>query len=165
MRILRTLLIGIPLSCFTLNTFAAATWVDNRYAHTTASEKNQYKIGLGHIFDNGAGVLASAMYDLGQDFNQMKSSFQEFEGWYPIPLNEKWTLTPGGLTDIDNKGTKLAPYISLDYKISKTLSFSSRYRYNHMTHKDRDYNGYMDYNDSHQFDLYLNYQATEKLWL
>lgn len=142
-----------------------ATWVDNRYAHTTASEKNQYKIGLGHIFDNGAGVLASAMYDLGQDFNQMKSSFQEFEGWYPIPLNEKWTLTPGGLTDIDNKGTKLAPYISLDYKISKTLCFSSRYRYNHMTHKDRDYNGYMDYNDSHQFDLYLNYQATEKLWL
>jgi hypothetical protein len=55
MKILRTLLIGIPLSCFTLNTFAAATWVDNRYAHTTASEKNQYKIGLGHIFDNGAG--------------------------------------------------------------------------------------------------------------
>ena len=161
MKTLRTLLIGIPLSCFTLNTLAAATWVDNRYAHTTASEKNQYKIGLGHIFDNGAGVLASAMYDLGQDFNQMKSSFQEFEGWYPIPLNEKWTLTPGGLTDIDSKGTKLAPYISLDYKISKSLSFSSRYRYNHMTHKDRDYNGYMDYNDSHQFDLYLNYQATE----
>ena len=124
----RTLCIAIPLSCFTLNAIAAATWVDNRYAHTTASEKNQYKIGLGHIFDNGAGVLASAMYDLGQDFNQMKSSFQEFEGWYPLPLNEKWTLTPGGLTDIDNKGTKLAPYISLDYKISKTLSFSSRYR-------------------------------------
>ena len=121
----RTLCIAIPLSCFTLNAIAAATWVDNRYAHTTASEKNQYKIGLGHIFDNGAGVLASAMYDLGQDFNQMKSSFQEFEGWYPLPLNEKWTLTPGGLTDIDNKGTKLAPYISLDYKISKTLSFSS----------------------------------------
>ncbi len=34
-----------------------------------------------------------------------------------------------------------------------------------MTHKDRDYNGYMDYNDSHQLDLFLNYQATEKLWL
>lgn len=96
MKKLHILVIGIPLSCFSLNAFSAATWVDNRYAHTTASEKNQYKIGLGHIFDNGAGVLASAMYDLGQDFNQMKSSFQEFEGWYPIPLNEKWTLTPGG---------------------------------------------------------------------
>lgn len=105
------------------------------------------------------------MYDLGQDFNQMKSSFQEFEGWYPLPLNDRWTLTPGGLTDIDSSGTKLAPYISLDYKISKSLSFSSRYRYNHMTHKDFDYNGRMDYNDSHQIDLYLNYQATEKLWL
>jgi len=82
----RTLCIAIPLSCFTLNAIAAATWVDNRYAHTTASEKNQYKIGLGHIFDNGAGVLASAMYDLGQDFNQMKSSFQEFEGWFRYRL-------------------------------------------------------------------------------
>ena len=30
MKTLRTLLIGIPLSCFTLNTLAAATWVDNR---------------------------------------------------------------------------------------------------------------------------------------
>ncbi len=165
MKKLHAVLIGLPLTCFALNTMAAATWVDNRYAHTTASEKNQYKIGLGHIFDNGAGVLASAMYDLGQDFDQMKSSFQEFEGWYPVPLDEKWTLTPGGLTDIDSNGTKLAPYLTLDYKINKDLSFSGRYRYNHMTHKEYDYNGYMDYNDSHQFDLYLNYQATEKLWL
>jgi hypothetical protein len=46
MKILRTLLIGIPLSCFTLNTFAAATWVDNRYAHTTASEKISIKLAL-----------------------------------------------------------------------------------------------------------------------
>ncbi|MDU4436075.1 MAG: porin, partial [Pluralibacter gergoviae] len=64
MKKLHAMIIGLPLSCFTLNAMAAATWIDNRYAHTTAAEKNQYKIGLGHIFDNGAGVLASAMYDL-----------------------------------------------------------------------------------------------------
>ncbi|MGK7343233.1 hypothetical protein [Salmonella enterica] len=51
MKKLHTLVIGIPLSCFSLNAFSVATWVDKRYAHTTASEKNQYKIGPGHIFD------------------------------------------------------------------------------------------------------------------
>ncbi|HAT1644559.1 TPA: porin [Raoultella planticola] len=157
--------IGLPLLCLSLHSAAATTWVDNRFAHTWGPEKNQYKIGGGHIFDNGAGILVSAMYDLGQGFDQMKSSFQEYEGWYPVLLNNKWSITPGGLTDIDSAGTKLAPYISLDYKISKVLGFSTRYRYNHMTHKDADYNGYMDYNDSHQIDMYLNYQATDKLWL
>ncbi|MCH9406221.1 oligogalacturonate-specific porin KdgM family protein [Pantoea agglomerans] len=165
MKTLKAIVIGLPLSCLTLNAMAAVTWVDNRYAHTWGPEKNQYKIGGGHIFDNGAGVLVSAMYDLGQNFDQMKSSFQEYEGWYPLPLNDKWSVTPGGLTDIDSAGTKLAPYISLDYKFNKVLSFSTRYRYNHMTHKDVDFNGYRDYNDSHQIDVFLNYQATDKLWL
>ncbi len=157
--------IALPLTLFTMNAFSAATWVDNRYAHTTASEKNQYKIGAGHIFDNGAGILVSAMYDLGQNFDQMRSTFQEYEGWYPVPLNDKWTLTPGGLSDIDSNGTKIAPYLGLDYKVSKVFSIGSRYRYNHMTHKEHDYNGNMNYNDSHQFDLFFNYQATDKLWL
>ncbi|MDM3464461.1 oligogalacturonate-specific porin KdgM family protein [Citrobacter sp. Cb031] len=165
MKKLHAIIIGLPLSCLSLNALAAATWVDNRYAHTWGPEKNQYKIGGGHIFDNGAGVLVSAMYDLGHNFDQMKSSFQEFEGWYPVPLNDKWSITPGGLSDIDSAGTKIAPYISLDYKLNKVLSFSTRYRYNHMTHKETDYNGYMDYNDTHQIDLFLNYQATDKLWL
>ncbi|NDL62122.1 oligogalacturonate-specific porin KdgM family protein [Acerihabitans arboris] len=159
------LAMGLPLACCTLNAMASATWIDNRYAHTTASEKNQYKIGAGHIFDNGAGVLVSSMYDLGQDFGQLRSTFQEYEGWYPLPLNDKWSITPGGLTDIDSSGTKLAPYISLDYKFSKVVSVSTRYRYNHMTHQERDYNNEMDFNDSHQIDLFLNYQATDKLWL
>jgi hypothetical protein len=72
--------IALPLTLFTMNAFSAATWVDNRYAHTTASEKNQYKIGAGHIFDNGAGILVSAMYDLGQNFDQMRSTFQNMKG-------------------------------------------------------------------------------------
>lgn len=165
MKKLHAILITLPLSCFTLNAMAAATWVDNRYAHTWGPEKNQYKIGIGHIFDNGAGILAGAFYDVGQDFDQMRSTFQEYEGWYPWKLDDQWSITTGGLTDIDNAGTKLSPYVSLDYKPNTVISFSTRYRYNHMTHKERDYNGNMDYNDSHQIDLYLNYQATEKLWL
>nr|WP_318383618.1 oligogalacturonate-specific porin KdgM family protein [uncultured Enterobacter sp.] len=165
MKKLTYLAIAAPLACCTLNAMASATWIDNRYAHTTASEKNQYKIGIGHIFDNGAGILASSMYDLGQHGDQLRSTFQEYEGWYPFALDEHWTLSPGGLTDIDSGGTKLAPYIGLDYKFSKIFSIGSRYRYNHMTHKERDYNGEMDFNDTHQLDVFFNYQATDKLWL
>ncbi|MFS2222339.1 oligogalacturonate-specific porin KdgM family protein [Pantoea sp. B65] len=159
------LAMALPLVCCSLNALASATWIDNRYAHTTAAEKNQYKIGAGHIFDNGAGILASAMYDPGQDFQQFRSTFQEFEGWYPIPLSDNWTFSPGGLTDIDSGGTKLAPYAGIEYKFSKAFSIATRYRYNHMTHKELDYNSNMDYNDSHQIDVFFNYQATDKLWL
>lgn len=158
------LFIGVPLTCLSLNAISA-TWVENRYAHTTAVNKNQYKIGAGHIFDNGSGLLAAAFYDLGKNNDQMKSTFQEFEGWHPIKVNDKWSITVGGLTDIDTNGTKLSPYTSINYNITKVLNVSTRYRYNHMTHKDKDLNGDMDYNDSHQLDLYLNYQATDKLWL
>ncbi|MCW8114171.1 oligogalacturonate-specific porin KdgM family protein [Yersinia intermedia] len=165
MKKLTYFIVGLPLMGCTLNAMASATWIDNRYAHTTASEKNQYKIGMGHIFDNGAGVLVSGMYDLGKDIDQFKSTFQEFEGWYPIPLNNKLTFTLGGLTDIDSSGTKLAPYAGLEYKLNKSFSVASRYRYNHMTHKESDFNGKMDYNDNHQLDVYFNYQATDKLWL
>lgn len=159
------LFIGVPLTCFTLNATAAATWIENRYAHTTSVQKNQYKLGAGHIFDNGAGLLAATFYDLGSDFDQMKSTFQEFEGWYPIKFDDKWSVTVGGLTDIDSNGVKLAPYASLNYVINKTVNVSARYRFNKMMHKEKDLNGDMDYNDSHQYDLYLNWQATDKLWL
>ncbi len=159
------LAIGLPLICCTLEAMASATWIDNRYAHTSTLDKNQYKIGAGHIFDNGAGVLVSSMYDLGHDFGQFRSTFQEYEGWYPLPLNDKLSITPGGLTDIDSNGTTLSPYISLDYKFNKIFSMSTRYRYNHLTHQTMDYNSRMDYNDTHQIDLFLNYQATDKLWL
>jgi hypothetical protein len=169
MKILHATLIGLSLSTLTLNAFAAATWVDNRYAHTWGPEKNQYKIGGGHIFDNGAGVLASAMYDIGttnQNIGrQLKSTFQEFEGWYPFKLDDQWSVTTGGLTDIDSAGSSISPYMSLDYKLNNVLSFSTRYRYNHITRRTADLNGNMSYNDAHQLDFFLNYQATDKLWL
>ncbi|TKI07665.1 oligogalacturonate-specific porin KdgM family protein [Martelella alba] len=165
MRKIALLAVGLPLACYTLNAVASATWIDNRYAHTYAAEKNQYKIGAGHIFDNGAYLLVSSLYDLGQGGDQFKSSFQEYEGGIPVPLSGGWSITPGGLTDINSSGTTLSPYISLDYKFNPILSVSTRYRYNHQTHKTRDLSNDMDYNDSHQIDLFVNYQATKKLWL
>lgn len=128
-------------------------------------KKNQYKIGGGHIFDNGAGLLAGAFYDLGKDFDQFRSTFQEYEGWYPVDLGNGWTFTPGGLTDVTSDGTTLSPYAGLGYKINDIFNIATRYRYNHNTHKSRDNSGEMDYNDSHQVDIYFNYQATDKLWL
>lgn len=148
-----------------LNAAASSTWVDNRYAHITGSEKNQYKIGGGHTFDNGATVLAAWLYDAGKNFDQFKSSFQEYEGWYPVNLSPDWTLSPGLLSDVDQAGTKIAPYAMLEYRVSGDLSVAGRYRYNHMTHKDVNINGEMEYNDSHLLDVFVNYQATDKLWL
>jgi hypothetical protein len=157
MKILHATLIGLSLSTLTLNAFAAATgWII--VMHTWGPEKNQYKIGGGHIFDNGAGVLASAMYDIGttnQNIGrQLKSTFQEFEGWYPFKLDDQWSVTTGGLTDIDSAGSSISPYMSLDYKLNNVLSFSTRYRYNHITRRTADLNGNMSYNDAHQLDFF-----------
>ncbi|EXU74208.1 oligogalacturonate-specific porin KdgM family protein [Erwinia mallotivora] len=53
----------------------------------------------------------------------------------------------------------------LEYRVSGDLSVAGRYRYNHMTHKDVNINGKMEYKDSHLLDVFVNYQATDKLWL
>ncbi|MDU4361417.1 oligogalacturonate-specific porin KdgM family protein [Klebsiella oxytoca] len=59
----------------------------------------------------------------------------------------------------------MAPYAMLEYRVSGDLSVAGRYRYNHMTHKDVNINAGMEYNDSHLLDVFVNYQATDNLWL
>ncbi|MCS0522645.1 oligogalacturonate-specific porin KdgM family protein [Enterobacter hormaechei] len=156
---------GILLTVFCAQACASSTWVDNRYAHITAVERNQYKIGVGHEFDSGAVILASSIYEMGKNFNQFKSSFQEYEGWYPVTLTDRLTLLPGALVDTDSDGTKVGGSAMIDYRLAEGLSAGGRYRYNHMTYKQRNLNQDMAYNDAHLIDLFVNYQATDKLWL
>ncbi|KQW99721.1 hypothetical protein ASC84_19665 [Acinetobacter sp. Root1280] len=76
--------LGISILLVSLHANASTTWIDNRYGHITSSDKNQYKIGFGHIFENDAGILVSSIYDLGQPLNHFEKSFQEIEGWYHL---------------------------------------------------------------------------------
>lgn len=162
---IRRLIFGLAVPLVSLQAAASSTWIDNRYAHITASETNQYKIGVGHTFDNGAGLLASSIYDLGKDVNQFKSAFQEYEGWYPFALDDRWSLSPGMLSDVTSSGTKVAPYLVLNYQFTDSLGVAGRYRYNHMTHRERNLNSDMAYNDSHLFDIFVNWQASDRLWV
>lgn len=57
MKISYALLIGLPLTFTTLNAFSAATWIDNRLAHTTASEKTNIKSALGIFLITAQGFL------------------------------------------------------------------------------------------------------------
>lgn len=58
MKTLKAIVIGLPLSCLTLNAMAAVTWVDNRYAHTWGPEKISTK-SVGDIFSTMAQVCWS----------------------------------------------------------------------------------------------------------
>lgn len=156
---------SLMLLSFPFYVNASSSWVDTRYAHITGAETNQYKIGVGHEFDSGAVFLASSLYDMGKDFNQFKSSFQEFEGWYPIRLSDNWSVVPGALMDVNSAGTKIAGSVMLNHKLSNKMSIAERYRYNHMTHRENDLNQVRSYNDVHQLDLFINYQATNNFKL
>jgi len=88
---------------------ASSTWMDNRYARITGSEKNQYKIGGGHTFDNGATILAAWLYDAGKNFDQFKSSFPKYKGWYPVNLSPDWTMSQAYLVTWTRRERKLRP--------------------------------------------------------
>lgn len=63
--------------------WASSGFIELRNAWMTGSESDEFKLGGGYNFDNGAGVLFSTLYNLDK-FNQLKHSYNELEGWYPI---------------------------------------------------------------------------------
>ena len=142
---------------------ASQTWIDNRYAHVYSAETNQYKIGIGHLFDNKSGLLASSVYDLGQNFQQFKSAFQEFEGWYNVDLDQHWSLQPGGLVDTTSDGNIISPYFGVNYSFNPGVLLGFRYRYNHNTKKTIDLSGVPEYDDTHHMSIFFSQQVTEKL--
>lgn len=143
----------------------ATSWFDVREQYNTYTNQNQNKLGFGHIFDDGSGVLISNLNSTGEHLDRYYSSFQEYEGWYNIKLNDKVSMAPGGLVDVSATGTTQAPYFGATYTLDKQLSIGGRYRYNHQSGVTTNTLGDLKHNDTHQLDMFISYQVTPKLWM
>lgn len=139
----------------------AGGFLEIREAWNSASEEHQFKLGAGYNFTNGAGLLFQTVYNTAE-LDQFKHSFDEIEGWYPLwNITDKLDLSPGGILNSTSAGSTTAPYLQLGYSATPALAMAFKYRYNHTNYKTRDLNGEMNYNDSHQLILVVNYKINE----
>lgn len=155
----------ILLSLLPFSFFASAGgYIEVREAYESASKDHQLKLGGGYNFDNGAGVLYQTVFNTGKSMQQLKHTFDEIEGWYPLwNITDKLTFYPGGIINLTNAGSTTAPYLQLGYVYNRDLAMAFKYRYNHMNYKTFDLEGEQDYNDSHQLILVVNYKISEKV--
>lgn len=155
----------ILLSLLPFSFFASAGgYIEVREAYESASKDHQLKLGGGYNFDNGAGVLYQTVFNTGKSMQQLKHTFDEIEGWYPLwNITDKLTFYPGGIINLTNAGSTTAPYLQLGYVYNRDLAMAFKYRYNHMNYKTFDLEGKQDYNDSHQLILVVNYKISEKV--
>lgn len=144
--------------------YAAGGYIEIREAWNSASEEHQLKLGAGYNFDNGAGVIYQSAFNTGQSLDQLKHSFDEIEGWYPLwKINKSTTFFVGGLVNVTKDGSTTAPYVHVAYNANKDLVLVAKYKYNHLNHMTSNVYGEMDYNDNHQLILVANYKITDTL--
>lgn len=152
-----TLLAIIPCMC------QAAGYIEVREAWNSASEEHQFKLGAGYNFANGAGLLYQSAWNTGK-LDQLKHTFDELEGWYPLwAITDNLTLSPGGIINSTSAGSATSPYVQLGYKYSDRLGMAFKYRYNHMNYRTPDLQGEQKYNDSHQLIAVINYKINPGL--
>ncbi len=76
----------------------AGGYIEARGAWNSASEEHQFKLGAGYNFQNGAGLVYQSVFNTGKDLNQLKHSFDEIEGWYPVwKITNDLTFYGGGI--------------------------------------------------------------------
>lgn len=143
---------------------SAGGFIEAREAWESASKDHQLKLGGGYNFDNGAGVLYQTVFNTGQDLNQLKHTFDELEGWYPLwHITDSLTFYPGGIVNSTNAGSTTSPYVQLGYVYDADLAMAFKYRFNHMNYKTADLQNQEDYNDNHQLVAVINYKLTDSV--
>jgi hypothetical protein len=158
----RKLVILVGLLINSLNALAEGPWVESREAYNTASKQNELALRGGYYFSNGAGVMITNAYDLGE-INTLKESYNEVESWYPLfRLNNFTNISPGGIINSSVNGSSISWYLDLKNNISNEINISSRYRYNHKNYETTDNTGQMDYDDTHQLTIFTNLKITDK---
>ncbi|MGE5915700.1 oligogalacturonate-specific porin KdgM family protein, partial [Klebsiella pneumoniae] len=109
-----TVLIVSSVSC---PVFAGA-YVETREAYNTASEMHEVILRAGYNFDMGAGLMFTNAYNVGK-WDELKHSYNEIEGWYPLfKPTDKLTFQPGGLINDSSAGSGGAVYLDTNYKFT-----------------------------------------------
>ena len=136
-----TALVVSSVSCSAV----AGAYVETREAYNTASELHEVILRAGYNFDNGAGLMFTNAYNVGK-WDELKHSYNEIEGWYPLfKPTDKLTFQPGGLLNDSSAGSGGAIYLDTNYKFLDWFN----------------YNGQMDKNDTHEFANYWNFKVTD----
>lgn len=154
---------ALPLF-FTCIPVYAGGYIEVREAWNSASEEHQLKLGAGYNFKNGAGLIYQSAFNTGKNLDQLKHSFDEIEGWYPVwKITNDLTFYGGGLINSTKSGSTTAPYVQLGYVATPDFAVAFKYKYNHMNYMTTNLIGTMDYNDNHQLIIVANYKISNIL--
>ena len=140
---------------------SAAGYIEAREAYNTASDKHELALRAGYGFDNGAGLMYTNAYSTNR-WNELKTSYNELEGWYPVYKATPFlTFQLGGLINSNTAGSGVSGYGDINYKFTPDFNVTARYRYNHKNYDTLNTLGNYDRNDTHQFIMYWNLKIND----
>lgn len=162
--IVRNTKLALLMTTLVISTGAEAgrAYLETRTAYNTASDLSEVILRGGYHFDGGQGLMATNAYNVGK-FDQVKHSYNELEGWYPIfRPTDKWTITTGGLVNSNSAGSGGSVYLDNNYKFLPSFNLTVRYRYNRSNYDTIDFNGNSARNDTHEIANYWNFKISEQ---
>ncbi|HCJ5524744.1 TPA: porin OmpL [Klebsiella pneumoniae] len=146
----------IIASVFSASVSANGAWVEAREAYETGYDRHELAFRGGYDFASSAGIMLTNAYDTGK-YDQLKHSFNELEGWYPLYSFENFTLMGGAIVNENSDGSGGAAYFDFRYVVDPALSFVLRTRYNYRNYDSINLHNNMQPNDTGEFHLGMNY--------
>ncbi|HBV3540005.1 TPA: porin OmpL [Klebsiella pneumoniae] len=120
----------LSFAVFSPSVFSAGAWIEARDGYETAYNRHELAFRGGYDFENTAGIMLTNAYNL-EAFEQLKHSWNELEGWYPLVSYQALTIYGGALVNENTDGSGGAGYFDFKYTVEKDLSVTLRARYNH----------------------------------
>ncbi|MDQ1214220.1 oligogalacturonate-specific porin KdgM family protein [Pantoea anthophila] len=152
-----------PLSAFSLNFSSPA--LDVREAYTSGSKMFQTRLQISSVINDNIWFSYQNTINNGSNLSEFKNNYSEIEVSYAIPLSERFSFIPDLVFNWGHKGSHIDPYLKFNYQIIPRFGVMAGYRYYHYNYKTQSLNDSQQRNSSHEYDLWLNWQVTDKLFV
>ncbi|WP_367395642.1 oligogalacturonate-specific porin KdgM family protein [Pantoea sp. Ep11b] len=154
---------AMPLSAFALD--FSSTGVDIREAYTTGSKMFQTRLQISTVINDSVSFSYQNTINNGSNYTEFKNNYSEVEVTYAIPLTDRFSFIPDMVFSWGHKGSHIDPYLKFNYQLSPQFGVMAGYRYYHYNYKTPCLDDSLQRNSSHEYDLWLNWQVTDKLFV
>ncbi|WP_084276366.1 oligogalacturonate-specific porin KdgM family protein [Erwinia mallotivora] len=138
--------------------------LDFREAWMSGSKMFQTKLQISTVIEKNVYFSYQNTINHGKDFSQFKNNYSEIEMAYNIPVTDKFSIIPDAVFNWGRSGTHIDPYLKLGYQLTPDIGLMAGYRYYHLNYKSVNLDGDQQRNDSHEYDLWFNWQVTDRIF-
>lgn len=154
-----------------LNSFSASAVeftspaLDFREAYISGSKMFQTRLQISSVINDNIWFSYQNTINHGPHLAEFKSNYSEVETAYTIPVTDKFSVIPDMVFNWGKAGTHIDPILKVSYQLQPDFSVMAGYRYYHNNYKAENIYSVEERNNSHEYDLWFNWQVTKKVFL